>query len=106
MELTAARSTFYGDSGHWAERTPVHEAASLGRALELKQLIEAGASFNIVSVDNFSPLHDACIQAHPNCVQILLEAGAQVDVSTIHGSTPLCHVSSCWWITEHQSTLP
>ncbi|XP_073694373.1 ankyrin repeat and SOCS box protein 13-like isoform X1 [Garra rufa] len=91
MELTAARSTFYGDIGHWADRTPVHEAASLGRALQLKQLIEAGASVNIVSVDNFTPLHDACIQAHPKCVQILLEAGAQVDVRTIHGSTPLCH---------------
>uniref|UniRef100_A0A671RPE2 Ankyrin repeat and SOCS box protein 13-like n=1 Tax=Sinocyclocheilus anshuiensis TaxID=1608454 RepID=A0A671RPE2_9TELE len=91
MELTAARSTFYGDIGHWADRTPVHEAASLGRALPLKQLIEAGASVNIVSVDNFTPLHDACIQAHPKCVQILLEAGAQVDVRTIHGSTPLCH---------------
>lgn len=91
MELTAARSTFYGDIGHWADRTPVHEAASLGRALQLKQLIEAGASVNIVSVDNFTPLHDACIQAHPMCVQILLEAGAQVDVRTIHGSTPLCH---------------
>lgn len=91
MELTSARSTSYGDIGHWADRTPVHEAASLGRALQLQQLIEAGASVNIVSVDNFTPLHDACIQAHPNCVSILLEAGAQVDVRTIHGSTPLCH---------------
>lgn len=68
--------------GHWADRTPVHEAASLGRALQLKQLIEAGASVNIVTVDNFTPLHDACIQAHPNCVQILLEAGAQVGYGT------------------------
>ncbi|XP_056311072.1 ankyrin repeat and SOCS box protein 13a.1 isoform X1 [Danio aesculapii] len=91
MELTSARSTYYGDIGHWADRTPVHEAASLGRALQLQRLIEAGASVNIVSVDNFTPLHDACIQAHPNCVKILLEAGAQVDVRTIHGSTPLCH---------------
>ncbi|XP_051974901.1 ankyrin repeat and SOCS box protein 13a.1 isoform X2 [Xyrauchen texanus] len=91
MEVTAARSTFYGDIGHWADRTPVHEAASLGRALQLNKLIEAGASVNIVTVDNFTPLHDACIQGHPNCVKILLMAGAQVDVRTIHGSTPLCH---------------
>lgn len=56
----------------------MHEAASLGRALQLKQLIEEGASVNIVTVDNFTPLHDACIQGHPNCVKILLEAGAQV----------------------------
>uniref|UniRef100_A0A673C521 SOCS box domain-containing protein n=1 Tax=Sphaeramia orbicularis TaxID=375764 RepID=A0A673C521_9TELE len=66
-------------------------AASHGRALQLKQLIESGASVNMVTVDNITPLHEACIQAHPNCARLLLEAGAQVDVRTIHGSTPLCN---------------
>lgn len=45
----------------------------------------------MVTVDNITPLHEACIQAHPNCARLLLEAGAQVDVRTIHGSTPLCN---------------
>ncbi|CAG5927238.1 unnamed protein product, partial [Menidia menidia] len=72
-------------------RTALHEAASHGRALQLKQLIENGASINIVTVDNITPLHDACIQGHPNCARLLLEAGAQVDVRTIHGSTALCN---------------
>lgn len=45
----------------------------------------------MVTVDNITPLHEACIQAHPNCARVLLEAGAQVDVRTIHGSTPLCN---------------
>ncbi|XP_026002033.1 ankyrin repeat and SOCS box protein 13a.1 isoform X5 [Astatotilapia calliptera] len=72
-------------------RTALHEAASHGRTLQLKQLIENGASVNMVTVDNITPLHEACIQAHPNCARLLLEAGAQVDVRTIHGSTPLCN---------------
>nr|XP_020457061.1 ankyrin repeat and SOCS box protein 13-like isoform X2 [Monopterus albus] len=77
--------------GFWADRTALHEAASHGRALQLKQLIESGASVNMVTVDNITPLHEACIMAHPNCARLLLEAGAQVDVRTIHGSTPLCN---------------
>lgn len=94
MEVTAARRSFLCDIGFWADRTALHEAASHGRALQLKQLIESGASVNTVTVDNITPLHEACIQAHPNCARLLLEAGAQVDVRTIHGSTPLCHACS------------
>ncbi|KAM7366840.1 hypothetical protein PAMP_014783 [Pampus punctatissimus] len=48
----------------------------------------------MVTVDNITPLHEACIQAHPNCARLLLEAGAQVDIRTIHGSTPLCNACS------------
>ncbi|KAF1372619.1 hypothetical protein PFLUV_G00267720 [Perca fluviatilis] len=91
MDVTAARRSFLCDIGFWADRTALHEAASHGRALQLKQLIESGASVNVVTVDNITPLHEACIQAHPNCARLLLEAGAQVDVRTIHGSTPLCN---------------
>lgn len=56
----------------------VHEAATLGRALQVEQLIEGGASVNMVTVDNITPLHDACIQGHPNCARLPLDAGAQV----------------------------
>uniref|UniRef100_A0A3Q3NM71 Ankyrin repeat and SOCS box containing 13a, tandem duplicate 1 n=2 Tax=Mastacembelus armatus TaxID=205130 RepID=A0A3Q3NM71_9TELE len=91
MEVTAARRSFLCDIGFWADRTALHEAASHGRALQLKQLIESGAFVNTVTVDNITPLHDACMKAHPSCVRLLLEAGAQVDVRTIHGSTPLCN---------------
>ncbi|KAM4569967.1 ankyrin repeat and SOCS box protein 13a.1 [Odontesthes bonariensis] len=91
MEVTAARRTFLCDIGFWADRTALHEAASHGRALQVKQLIEDGASVNMVTVDNITPLHEACVQARPNCARLLLEAGAQVDIRTIHGSTPLCN---------------
>uniref|UniRef100_A0A8C7RV53 Uncharacterized protein n=1 Tax=Oncorhynchus mykiss TaxID=8022 RepID=A0A8C7RV53_ONCMY len=60
-------------------------------ALQVKQLIEGGASVNMVTVDNITPLHDACIQGHPNFARLLLDAWAQVDVRTIHGSAPLCN---------------
>ncbi|XP_008314259.1 ankyrin repeat and SOCS box protein 13a.1 isoform X2 [Cynoglossus semilaevis] len=91
MEVTAARRSFLCDIGMWADRTVLHEAASQGRALQLKELIESGASVNTVTVDNITPLHEACIKGHQICARMLLEAGAQVDVRTVHGSTPLCH---------------
>nr|XP_043877158.1 ankyrin repeat and SOCS box protein 13a.1 isoform X1 [Solea senegalensis] len=94
MEVTAARRSFLCDIGFWADHTALHMAASQGRVLQLKQLIEGGASVNMVTVDNITPLHEACLRGHLTCARLLLEAGAQVDVRTIHGSTPLCHACS------------
>ncbi|XP_077450113.1 ankyrin repeat and SOCS box protein 13a.1 isoform X1 [Stigmatopora argus] len=94
MAVTPARRSSLHDLGSWADRTPLHEAAFQGRALQLIRLIESDASVNIVTVDNVTPLHEACLNAHPHCARLLLEAGAQVDVRTIHGSTPLCHACS------------
>uniref|UniRef100_A0A8C6SWG1 SOCS box domain-containing protein n=1 Tax=Neogobius melanostomus TaxID=47308 RepID=A0A8C6SWG1_9GOBI len=91
MEVTAARRSFLCDIGYWADRTALHEAASQGRALQLKQLIDSGACVNTVTVDNITPLHEASLRGHCPCVRLLLRAGAQVDVRTIHGSTPLCN---------------
>lgn len=79
------------DLGVWADRTPMHEAACLGRSLALKQLIDNGNPVNIVTVDNTTPLHDACIHGKARCVRLLLQAGAQIEVRNIHGSTALCH---------------
>lgn len=64
--------------GFWTDRSAVHEAAARGRALQLQQLIEAGAAVNIVAVDSITPLHEACIQGQTQCVRLLLDAGAQV----------------------------
>lgn len=69
--------------GVWADRTALHEAASNGRAQELKEMIESGAAVNVVTVDNITPLHEACIQAHPNCAWLLLRAGAQVGKTSV-----------------------
>lgn len=64
--------------GFWTDRSAVHEAAAQGRALQLQQLIQAGAAVNIVAVDSITPLHEACIQGQTQCVRLLLDAGAQV----------------------------
>lgn len=90
----ANRPSLFGDIAHclgfWSDRTPVHEAAAQGRALQLQQLIRDGAAVNIVAVNSITPLHEACIQGQTRCVQLLLEAGAEVDARNIDGSTPLC----------------
>ncbi|XP_026167480.1 ankyrin repeat and SOCS box protein 13-like [Mastacembelus armatus] len=94
MEITRARPSLYGEIAHglgfWTDRSAVHEAAAQGRALQLQQLIEAGAAVNIVAVDSITPLHEACVQGQTQCVRLLLDAGAQVDARNIDGSTPLC----------------
>ncbi|KAL4658437.1 ankyrin repeat and SOCS box protein 13-like [Arapaima gigas] len=111
MEVTSARRSFFGDIGFWADRTALHEAASHGRALQLKQLIDSGESVNLVTLDNITPLHDACIQGQSQCVRLLLDAGAQVDIRTVHGSTPLCcacaagSLDSAKLLLEHGATV-
>ncbi|KAM3587792.1 uncharacterized protein V6R79_013981 [Siganus canaliculatus] len=90
MEIERSPTYFFGDIGCWSERTEVHKAASLGQAAELQQLIQSGASVNIVAVDSITPLHEACLRGQAQCVQLLLEAGAQVDARNVDGSTPLC----------------
>lgn len=60
----------------------MHEAASLGQLEKLQLLVDSGASVNAATVDNMTPLHDACIQDHPECVRVLLNAGAQVKCFT------------------------
>lgn len=56
----------------------MHKAASLGQASQLEELIQGGASVNMVAVDSITPLHEACLHGQAKCVQLLLEAGAQV----------------------------
>lgn len=65
-------------AGCWSERTEVHKAASLGQASQLQQLIQSGASVNMVAVDSITPLHEACVRGQAQCVRLLLDAGAQV----------------------------
>ncbi|XP_071188697.1 ankyrin repeat and SOCS box protein 13-like isoform X1 [Salvelinus alpinus] len=108
MEVETARPYFFGDiaigilwllivwlaPGCWSERTEVHKAASEGHAAQLQQLIQRGASVNIVAVDSITPLHEACERGKTQCVRLLLDAGAQVDACNTDGSTPLCEACS------------
>ncbi|XP_042626114.1 ankyrin repeat and SOCS box protein 5-like isoform X2 [Cyprinus carpio] len=77
------------DSGSWADRSALHDAASQGRLLALKTLIAQGHSVNVLTIDHISPLHEACIGSHVACARALIDAGANVNVTTIDGVTPL-----------------
>lgn len=66
--------------GFWSERTEVHKAAYHGQTSQLQNLIQSGASVNIVAVDSITPLHEAAIRGQTQCVRLLLDAGAQVRV--------------------------
>ncbi|XP_046880892.1 ankyrin repeat and SOCS box protein 5 [Hypomesus transpacificus] len=75
--------------GSWADRSPLHDAASQGRLLVLRNLILQGHNVNVLTIDHVSPLHDACLGNHVACARLLIESGANVNVTTIDGRTPL-----------------
>ncbi|XP_029913123.1 ankyrin repeat and SOCS box protein 5-like isoform X2 [Myripristis murdjan] len=83
-----------GDMGSWADRSPLHEAASQGRLLALRTLLAQGYHANIVTIDHVTPLHEACLSDHVACVRALIHAGANVNAATIDGITPLYNCSS------------
>ncbi|XP_028255829.1 ankyrin repeat and SOCS box protein 5-like isoform X2 [Parambassis ranga] len=78
-----------GDIGSWADRSPLHEAASQGRLLALRTLLAQGYHANIVTIDHVTPLHEACLSGNVACVRALIHAGANVNAATIDGVTPL-----------------
>nr|XP_020463113.1 ankyrin repeat and SOCS box protein 5 isoform X2 [Monopterus albus] len=77
----------------WADRSPLHDAASQGRLLALRTLILQGHSVNVLTIDHVTPLHEACLGDHVACARALIDAGANVNASTIDGVTPL--VNAC-----------
>lgn len=81
--------------GSWADRSPLHEAASQGRLLALRTLLVQGYHANIVTIDQVTPLHEACLSGHVACVRALITAGANVNASTIDGATPVYNCCVC-----------
>ncbi|TNM98900.1 hypothetical protein fugu_013464 [Takifugu bimaculatus] len=87
----------YGQHRSWADRSPLHDAASQGRLLALRNLILQGHSVNVLTIDHVTPLHEACVGDHVACARALIDAGANVNALTIDGTTPLfnaCTVGS------------
>ncbi|XP_034298662.1 ankyrin repeat and SOCS box protein 5 isoform X4 [Pantherophis guttatus] len=96
-EAARIAAEFYGipqGQGSWADRSPLHEAASQGRLLSLKTLIAQGYNVDALTIDQVTPLHEACLGDHVGCARILLEAGANVNATTIDGITPLFNACS------------
>ncbi|XP_070264223.1 ankyrin repeat and SOCS box protein 5 isoform X1 [Myotis yumanensis] len=96
-EAARIAAEFYGAApgqGSWADRSPLHEAASQGRLLALQTLLSQGYNVNAVTIDHVTPLHEACLGDHVACARTLLEAGANVNAITIDGVTPLFNACS------------
>ncbi|KAK2503695.1 hypothetical protein MC885_014249 [Smutsia gigantea] len=96
-ECSSKRKASWGiltSQGSWADRSPLHEAASQGRLLALRTLLSQGYNVNAVTTDHVTPLHEACLADHVACARTLLEAGANVNAVTIDGVTPLFNACS------------
>ncbi|XP_063314226.1 ankyrin repeat and SOCS box protein 5 isoform X1 [Pelobates fuscus] len=92
--IAAEFHTVTQEQGSWADRSPLHEAASQGRLLALKTLLSQGYNVNTLTIDHVTPLHEACLGDHVGCARTLLEAGANVNATTIDGVTPLFNACS------------
>ncbi|XP_064008188.1 ankyrin repeat and SOCS box protein 9 isoform X4 [Pogoniulus pusillus] len=57
--------------------SPVHDASVHGRLLALRNLIQQGSAVNLLTADQVSPLHGACLGGHAACASILIKHGAQ-----------------------------
>ncbi|RMC13990.1 hypothetical protein DUI87_09074 [Hirundo rustica rustica] len=53
-----------------------------------------GYNVDTLTIDQVTPLHEACLGDHVGCARILLEAGANVNATTIDGVTPLFNACS------------
>ncbi|XP_064191158.1 ankyrin repeat and SOCS box protein 5b isoform X2 [Anguilla rostrata] len=101
-DFPAKRKSCWGiltSQGSWADRSPLHEAASQGRLLALRTLLSQGYSANILTIDHVTPLHEACLGDHVACARALINAGANVNATTIDGVTPLFNACSAGSVT-------
>ncbi|KAG7518881.1 ankyrin repeat and SOCS box 5 isoform X1 [Solea senegalensis] len=74
----------YGQKhGSWADRSPLHDAASQGRLLALRTLI---LQVNASTIDGVTPLFNACTVGSVACAEILLENGAKPQSLVYHPS--------------------
>uniref|UniRef100_A0A669PUN3 Ankyrin repeat and SOCS box containing 5 n=1 Tax=Phasianus colchicus TaxID=9054 RepID=A0A669PUN3_PHACC len=62
------------------------------KAVVMKQ--PKGYNVDTLTIDQVTPLHEACLGDHVGCARILLEAGANVNATTIDGVTPLFNACS------------
>ncbi|PVH16416.1 uncharacterized protein CXQ87_004707 [Candidozyma duobushaemuli] len=69
-------------------QTPLHRAAAIGSAVEVKLLVEAKANINATEKDGWTPLHHALAEGHGDVGVLLVELGANKDAETGSGDRP------------------
>ncbi|XP_034045010.1 ankyrin repeat and SOCS box protein 5-like isoform X2 [Thalassophryne amazonica] len=67
--------------GSWADRSPLHEAASQGRLLVLRTLL---AQVNATTIDGVTPLYNCCASGSVGCMELLLQNGANTHMPHAH----------------------
>ena len=75
----------------WAElpATPLHWAASHGRADDVARLVAAGDDVDARSHIGLTPLHLACSNDHTATAEALIARGADIRAKDRHGRSPL-----------------
>ena len=74
-----------GDDG----QSPLHWMATLGDAVGIRLLVEAGASINAIDNKGSTPLHEAVVWRHTLAARELIEQDADVLLRNTAGLTPL-----------------
>ncbi|XP_039866301.1 ankyrin repeat and SOCS box protein 5 isoform X2 [Simochromis diagramma] len=74
----------------WADRSPLHDAASQGRLLALRTLI---LQVNASTIDGVTALFNACTVGSVACTEILLENGAKPQ-SLVYQPSPIHEATS------------
>jgi ankyrin repeat protein len=69
-------------------RTPLHEAAHLGKPENIVTLLERGAELQARDKDGLTPLHWAARGPKPSNIVALLDARADGSARDDHGHTP------------------
>ena len=74
-----------GDKG----QSPLHWMATLGDAVGISLLVEAGANINAMDIKGNTPLHEAVMCRQTSAVRLLIEQGADALLKNEAGFTPL-----------------
>ncbi|KAJ7399985.1 Ankyrin repeat and SOCS box protein 5 [Pitangus sulphuratus] len=70
------------------------QAPLQNKGMEIHTSVQSGYNVDTLTIDQVTPLHEACLGDHVGCARILLEAGANVNATTIDGVTPLFNACS------------
>ncbi len=74
--------------------TPLLWAATMGHAVVVKQLLNAGATISAKDDFGYTPLHRAASNGHIDVVKILLKASANKEAQTKTKDTPVARAAS------------
>ncbi|MHB8883562.1 MAG: ankyrin repeat domain-containing protein [Methylovirgula sp.] len=76
------------------QMTPLMQAAHLGPAALVAELLAAGARVDAMNSDGSQPLWLACVGDDPEIVALVIKAGADLEHKNVNGSTALMYAAS------------